>query len=284
MNRSDHITFALGPALLFCPADRPDRFAKAIERSDAVILDLEDAVAPEDKDLARQSIAEHFRKIDSELASRTVVRINPVGTPHFAADAQTLSDFTPAYVMVAKTESAEHIQAVHTKFPHSQIIALCETAAGAAAAYEIVDHPATSAIMWGAEDLMVSLGGTSSRHADGTYRDIARHVRSTVLLAAASRGKAAVDSIYADIGNTSGLSAEAADAVGSGFAAKACIHPSQVSAIRQAFLPTEEEAEYAHALLKEAEQHGGAFQFRGGMIDAPLLRHAERIARRALSD
>ncbi|NDK31028.1 HpcH/HpaI aldolase/citrate lyase family protein [Nesterenkonia haasae] len=282
MNRSDDIPFTLGPALLFCPADRPDRFGKAAERSDAVILDLEDAVAPEDKARARQSVAEYLSGIDPELASRTVVRMNPVGTSDFAADARVLADFPPEHVMLAKTESAEDVQAVHSSFPSSQVIALCETAAGGAAAYEIADHPATSAIMWGAEDLMVSIGGTSSRHPDGSYRDIARHVRSTILLAAASRGKAAVDSIYADIKDTHGLSVEAADAVGSGFAAKACIHPSQVAAIRDAFLPTDEEAEYAQALLEEARHHGGAFQFRGGMIDAPLLRHAERIAQRAV--
>lgn len=284
MSSSDRTAFTLGPALLFCPADRRDRFAKAADRSDAVILDLEDAVAPADKDAARRNIADHLTSVDAELAARTVVRVNPVETADFAADAELLADHRPQHLMVAKTESADDIDAVHRRFPDSHLIALCETAAGAAAAYEIAAHPATSALMWGAEDLVVSLGGTSSRHADGRYRDIARHVRSTVLLAAASRGRSAVDSIYADISDTVGLAAEAADAVGSGFAAKACIHPSQVTAIRQAYRPTDEELDYARALLEEAAHHGGAFRFRGGMIDAPLLRHAERIVQRAPAD
>ncbi|RJN32054.1 HpcH/HpaI aldolase/citrate lyase family protein [Nesterenkonia natronophila] len=283
MNRNDPAAFALGPALLFCPAGRPDRFAKAAERSDAVILDLEDAVAPADKERARRVMTDHLSGIDSHTASRTVVRINPAGTAEFDADVQVLAGYQPEHIMLAKTQSAEDVQAVHRRFPDAQVIALCETAGGAAAAHEIAGHPATSAIMWGAEDLVVSIGGTSSRHPDGTYRDIARHVRSAILLAAAACGKAAVDAIYADISDTAGLSAEAADAVGSGFAAKACIHPSQVDPIRQAYRPTAEEAEYAHALLDEAAHHSGAFQFRGGMIDTPLLRHAERIAQRALA-
>lgn len=280
MSRSKDSTFALGPALLFCPADRPDRFTKAAERSDAVILDLEDAVAPEDKDGARDSVADYLRGLAPESASRTIVRVNPVSSEAFAADVRALVGTSPTHIMVAKTESSDDISTVQNRFPDAKIIALCETAAGAAAVHEIADHPATSAIMWGAEDLVVSLGGTSSRRPDGTYRDIAAHVRSTVLLAAASRGKAAVDSIYADISDAAGLSAEAADAVGSGFAAKACIHPGQVTAVRQAYRPTAEEAEYAQALLAEAAHHGGAFQFRGSMIDAPLLRHAERIVQR----
>ncbi|TLP76857.1 HpcH/HpaI aldolase/citrate lyase family protein [Nesterenkonia sphaerica] len=283
MSTRETAGFLLGPALLFCPADRPDRFAKAAERSDAVILDLEDAVAPADRTRAREAVADYLHGADAATARRTVVRVNPSAGADFAADMQMLSTHQPPHIMLAKTESAEDIQAVHRSLPHAGVIALCETAAGAAAAAQIAEHPATTAIMWGAEDLVVSLGGTSSRHADGTYRDIARHVRSTILLAAASRGKAAVDAIYADISDTAGLAAEAADAVGSGFAAKACIHPSQVSTIRQAYRPTAEEAEYAAALLEESRHHGGAFQFRGSMVDAPLLRHAERITERALA-
>ncbi|WP_150462723.1 HpcH/HpaI aldolase/citrate lyase family protein [Nesterenkonia ebinurensis] len=275
-------SFTLGPALLFCPADRPERYAKAAERADAVILDLEDAVACGDKPGARQALAEHFSSADQKLVERTVVRVNPAGTEDFEADLGVLDEHLPQYVMLAKTQSGADIQAMHARLPQAQVIALVETAAGAAAAYEIAEHPATAAVMWGAEDLIVSLGGTSSRHTDGTYRDIARYVRSTVLLAAASRGKAAVDSIYADIADAEGLAAEAADAVGSGFAAKACIHPAQVQTIRQAYRPTEDELEYARALLAEVDKHGaGVFQFRGAMIDGPLIRHAELVVRRA---
>ncbi|GFZ93622.1 HpcH/HpaI aldolase/citrate lyase family protein [Nesterenkonia alkaliphila] len=273
--------FLLGPAMLFCPADRPERYAKAAERSDAVILDLEDAVAPADKPAGRAALIEHLDSAAQDLLERTVVRVNPAGTDAFAADMQALAGAAPQWIMLAKTESADDVQAVTERIPKVPVIALVETAAGAAAVQAIAEHPATAAIMWGAEDLIASLGGTSSRGPDGSYREIARYVRSTVLLAAASRGKAAIDAIYADIKDAQGLAEEAADAVGSGFAAKACIHPAQVQTIREAYRPTEEELEHARALLEEVSKHGGVFQFRGAMVDGPLIRHAELIVSRA---
>lgn len=273
-------TFALGPAILFCPGDRPDRYQKAAERSDAVILDLEDAVAPADKPAARAAVAEHLSGISPELGARTVVRVNPAGTADYEADMAALADAGPQYVMLAKAESADDVESLHRRMPKTGVIALCETAAGAAAVQQIAAHPATAAIMWGAEDLIASIGGTSSRRPDGTYRDIARYVRSSVLLAAAAYGKAAIDAIYADIADAEGLAEEAADAVGSGFAAQACIHPSQVGVIRQAYRPTEEQLEYARALLAEVPHHGGVFQFRGAMVDGPLIRHAELVVQR----
>ena len=102
------------------------------------------------------------------------------------------------------------------------VIALCETTKGVINAGTIAEAPNVVALMWGAEDLVASLGGTSSRFPDGRYRDVATHARSTVLLAAGGNGKAAVDSIYANIPDLEGLRAEAADAVASGFTAKAC--------------------------------------------------------------
>lgn len=274
------MSFSLGPTILFCPADRPDRFAKAAARSDAVILDLEDAVAPADKSAARTAAADYLTSLSPEERARTVVRVNPAGTEDFDADLAVLADAAPEYLMLAKTESADQVQAVSDRMPEARVIALCETAAGAAAAPAIAAHAATVAVMWGAEDLIASIGGTSSRTPEGTYRDIARHVRSTVLLAAAAHGTAAIDSIYADIADADGLADEAADAVGSGFAAKACIHPSQVEIIRQAYRPTDEQLEYARALLGELKHHGGVFQFRGSMIDGPLIRHAELVVAR----
>ena len=89
--------------------------------------------------------------------------------------------------------------------------------------------------MWGAEDLVASLGGTSSRHADGSYRDVARAARANVLLAAGAAGIPAIDTVHLDIDDLDGLRAEAEDAAASGFAATACIHPSHVAVIREAY-------------------------------------------------
>lgn len=277
--------FDLGPTLLFCPADQPDRYQKAMDRADAVILDLEDAVSPADKPAARRHLAAHLRRLqdapDPGPLRRTVVRIGPAGTEDFHADVELLSAVRPGFVMLAKTEHVDDVEAAARALPGAGILALCETAAGITRAEDIAAHEAVVALMWGAEDLIASIGGSSSRRPDGTYRDVARDSRTRVLLAAATHGAAGIDSIYADISDTEGLRAEAADAVASGWAAKACIHPGQVAVIREAYTPGEEEHEHARALLEEVPRHGGAFQFRGSMIDGPIIRHAERIIQRA---
>ncbi|MGO2741633.1 MAG: HpcH/HpaI aldolase/citrate lyase family protein, partial [Cellulosimicrobium funkei] len=207
--------FGLGPALLFCPGDRPDRFAKAADRADAVILDLEDAVAPHAKDAARRAVVEASATLDP---ARTVVRVNPVGTPEHALDVAALADTRLRTVMVAKAgpELLASLGALATTLPGVRVLALCETAAGVVAAPELARRPEVVALMWGAEDLVASLGGTSSRRPDGTYRDVARHARAAVLLAAGAAGKAAVDAVHLDVGDLDGLRAEAEDAAASG--------------------------------------------------------------------
>jgi len=266
------MTFRLGPALLFCPADRPERFDKAAARSDAVIIDLEDAVSPAAKGDARAALLEH--PLDPE---RTIVRVNPAGTPDFALDVAALEHTEYRFVMCAKAETAAQMAALAAY----RVIALCETAAGIQGASALAAESNVVALMWGAEDLIASLGGTSSRDASGRYRDVARHARSTVLLAAGAAGKAAVDSVYLDIPDTEGLAVEAADAVASGFTATACIHPSQVAVIRAAYVPTADAVSHARALLAAAVTERGVFQFEGRMIDGPVLRHAETVVRRA---
>jgi citrate lyase subunit beta/citryl-CoA lyase len=262
----------MGPALLFCPADRPERFAKAAERADAVILDLEDAVAPNRKQAARDALLSH--PLDP---ATTIVRVNAWGSPYFADDVVALAHTGYRTVMVAKTEDAEQVSGLE----RYGIVALVETAAGVQRAAEIaaVDH--VVAVMWGAEDLVASLGGSSSRHADGSYRDVARHARSTVLLAAAAAGVAAIDAVHLDIADEAGLAAEATDAASVGFAATACIHPSQVDTIRRCYAPSPDELEWARRVLDAARESRGVFVLDGRMVDAPVVRHAERVVRSA---
>jgi citrate lyase subunit beta/citryl-CoA lyase len=131
--------------------------------------------------------------------------------------------------------------------------------------------------MWGAEDLVASLGGRSSRHDDATYRDFARFARSQVLLSARAHDRVAIDAIHLDIADVEGLRGEARDAAASGFSATACIHPSQVDVVRSAYRPTEDEVAWASAVLRAATNERGVFRYEGRMIDAPLLRHAEQI-------
>ncbi|QQQ63662.1 HpcH/HpaI aldolase/citrate lyase family protein [Paenarthrobacter ureafaciens] len=275
------LPFTMGPALLFCPADRPERYSKAADRSDAVILDLEDAVAPADKQRARGAILAQLGAAGNtpELEpGRTIVRVNPVGSAEFGKDLHSLAHTPYRTVMVAKAESAEDMRALDGY----RVIALCETAAGVLNAAAIAAEPNVVALMWGAEDLLASLGGLSSRNDDGGYRAVALHARSAVLLAAKAAGKEAIDAVYVNIPDLDGLAVESRDAVASGFGAKACIHPSQVAAVREAYAPAPEAVEEARELLDAASAAGsGVFQFKGKMIDGPILKHAESVLRRA---
>lgn len=265
--------FPWGPALLFCPADRPERYAKALERADAVILDLEDAVDPARRPEAREAL------VASELdPERVIVRVNPAGTDDHDADLAALAATPYRVVMLPKAERTVDLDGLRDY----AVIALCETAAGVLAAPSLAAAPGVIALMWGAEDLVASLGGTSSRHADGRYRDVARHARSAVLLAAGAASIHAVDTVHLDIADLDGLAAEAEDAVAVGFAATACIHPGQVETIRAAYRPDPAEVQAARELLAAAESAGGGvFRHAGRMVDGPVLAHARAVLRRS---
>lgn len=266
------MTFLMGPALLFCPASRPDRYGKAAERADAVVLDLEDAVAPADKPAAREALA--ASSLDPE---RTIVRVNGVRSGELEADLAALAGTRYRTVMLPKAESAADVGAV----AGFQVVALVETARGVVAASEIAAAEAVVALMWGAEDLVASLGGTSSRGPDGGYRGVAAHARSAVLLAAAAVGKAAIDAVHTDLADLEGLRAEAEDAAASGFAATACLHPDHVPVIRAAYRPGEEQVAWAERVLAAAATQPGVFSFEGQMIDEPVLAQARRVMERA---
>lgn len=257
-----------GPAWLFCPADRPERFEKAAAAADVVILDLEDGVAAKDREAARQAL------IDTPLdPARTVVRINPSATSDHQLDLEALARTDYAVVMLAKTESPRQVRDLAPR----EVVVLIETPLGALEVGELARMDNAFAVMWGAEDLFAVTGGTANRWPDGSYRDVARHVRSQSLLAAKAYGKIALDSVYLNIKDLDGLRAESDDAVAVGFDAKVAIHPSQVAVIRDAYAPTDEQVDWARAVLAAARDERGVFQHEGLMVDAPVLRRAERI-------
>jgi citrate lyase subunit beta / citryl-CoA lyase len=259
-----------GPAWLFCPADRRERFEKAAAAADVVILDLEDGVAAKDRQAARAAL------VDTPLDPvRTVVRINPSTTADHQLDLEALSRTAYTTVMLAKTEDAQQVR----DLAPLEVVVLIETPLGALAVSELARMDNAIALMWGAEDLFAVTGGTANRNADGSYRDVAQHVRSQTLLAAKAYGRMALDSVYLDIKDLDGLRNETDDAVAVGFDAKVAIHPSQVAVIRAAYAPTAEQVEWARHVLEVARNERGVFQFEGIMVDAPVLRRAERIVR-----
>jgi citrate lyase subunit beta / citryl-CoA lyase len=257
-----------GAGWLFCPADRPERFKKAAAAADVVILDLEDGVAAKDRESARESL------IASRLdPKRTVVRINPSATADHQLDLEALTRTSYTTVMLAKTEDPQQVR----DLAPLDVVVLIETPLGALAVTETARVDNVYAVMWGAEDLFAATGGTANRWPDGSYRDVARHVRSQSLLAAKAYGRMALDSVYLDIKDLDGLRAESDDAVAVGFDAKVAIHPTQVAVIRAAYAPTDHQVDWARRVLDTARSQRGVFQYEGIMVDAPVLRRAERI-------
>ena len=261
-----------GPGWLFCPADRPERFGKAAAAADVVILDLEDGVAAKDREQARAAL------VDTPLdPDRTVVRVNPAATDDHALDLEALAKTKYSTVMLAKTEDPQQIR----DLAPLDVVVLIETPLGAVVVNELARIDNAFALMWGAEDLFAVTGGTANRWPDDSYRDVAKHVRSQTLLAAKAYGRLALDSVYLDIRNLDGLRAEADDAVAVGFDAKVAIHPTQVAVIRDAYAPTAQQVDWARRVLDTARGQRGVFQFEGIMVDAPVLRRAERIVQLA---
>jgi len=260
----------LGPAWLFCPAHRPDRFGKAAAAADAVILDLEDGVGAADRPHARAALLS--TPLDPR---RTVVRVNAVDTADHALDVDAVRRAGYRQVMVAKAESAQQL----TDLGDLDVIALCETPAGVLRAESIAAAAPVVAVMWGAEDLAAAVGIESSRLAGGEFAAVLRHARTTVLFAAAAVGKPVIDTVHVDLADLAGLASEASEASAGGFRFKACIHPSQVPVVRASYRPAPEQLDRARRLLAAAGT--GVFVFEGRMVDEPVLRQARAIVARA---
>jgi citrate lyase subunit beta / citryl-CoA lyase len=263
-----------GPALLFCPGDRRDRFGKAAAAADAVILDLEDAVAPDNKNRARDEAARALRDLDP---ARTIVRINAVGTPWHDDDVAALAASPGVTVMLPKARAAADLETLAPR----PVIALCETAVGVLAAPAIATAVNCAGLMWGSEDLVADLGGRRGRPPAGGYPPALEEARTRILYAARANGVPPVDTVLADITNTELLRADSTAAANAGFAAKACIHPSQVSVVRAAFRPSPEEIRWALEVTARSVTSPGVFQLAGQMVDAPVIARARETLSQA---
>lgn len=269
-----------GPALLFAPADRPDRFAKAAARADAVILDLEDGAASADPAAKRAAVAGAAETAGLDPA-RVIVRITGPGEPTFAGDLAMVRD-SPFDTVIVPKLGAE----VPGELAGLKVIALVETAAALLNLAGIAAHPDVVALYWGADDLAAGLGGDSSRRgpgepAPGTYRDPQRLARTCTLVHAAAAGIPAIDAVWADFSDPEGQYAEARDAAGCGFAAVACIHPATAAAVRRAYAPSAAQLARARRILDAAGAAVGAFTVDGAMVDAPVVAQARITVARA---
>ncbi|MFB6354306.1 MAG: CoA ester lyase [Halobacteriales archaeon] len=273
-------------SLLFTPGDRPEMLRKAPGvGADVLVFDLEDAVVPSRKDAAREAVGEVLADPSFDPDAEVCVRVNPAGV---AADDDLAAVLGPDArldsVMLPKVDRARDVgtlaRLLEERGRELPVVALVETAAGILHAEAIAAASPTDALFFGAEDLAADVGAT--RTADG--HEVA-HARQHVVLAAGAAGVDAIDMVYPDIDDLDGLRARAREAVRLGFDGKPAVHPSQVEPINEAFAPDEEELAWARRVLdarEAAEADGrGVFTVDGEMVDAPLVRQAERLVERA---
>ncbi len=275
-------------SLLFTPGTRPERFGKAATTAaDGVIIDLEDAVGPADKDTARSSVAEWFRGRAGGARPGFLfcLRVNSPYTEAGLRDLLMLTGlarggFAPDAVLLPKVESAVEVDLVARHLRGAggakvALIALIESAIGLEQAAAIAGaSPALRALAFGGADLAADL------HCDFAWEPLL-HARSRVVQAAAGRGLAVLDVPYIDINDGAGLAAECARVKALGFTGKLAIHPNQVEAIALAFTPTAAEAEFAQGVLAAyTAAAGGVCAFRGKMIDEPVVAAARHVLAR----
>ena len=264
---------ALDPSfLLFVPADRPDRYAKALAAPGATgaILDLEDAVAPDRKAYAREQAAAY---LDAAETSRVVVRINPPRTPDGIADLHGLAAARPpAAIAVPKVDDASDVAAVAEALPGVPQIVLIETAKGLVHCERIAEVPAVLALAFGPYDLAAELGAASEADA------LLPH-RARMVVAARAAGRYAIDGPAREYGDAAIPRRDALHALRLGFDGKLLIHPAQLAPVRAAFAPSADEIAYARRIVAAAEA-GSPAVLDGTMIDAPIVALAERVLRR----
>jgi citrate lyase subunit beta / citryl-CoA lyase len=265
-----------GPAVLFCPGDRPDRFLRGAEIGDTLILDMEDGVLPERKSYARSQVVAALRQLDP---ARTVVRINSLASPWAEEDLEALSATDVSVIMLPKTQSTSDLDHVRGFF----VIALCETAMGVLAAPDIARHERCVALSWGGQDLAADLGSRPLLM-DGSLHPTGRFAREWISFSAAAAGVAAIDTVRTDLDDDAGLRQEAHLAATGGYIGKLVLHPRQATIVREAFQPSAPELEDARAIVRAANEGRkagrGVVVHEGRMLDRPIVARANALLKR----
>jgi citrate lyase subunit beta/citryl-CoA lyase len=259
---------------LFVPGDRPDRFAKATASgADAVILDLEDAVAPQSKAFARQSSREYLL-----AGNPAYVRVNGADSEYHHTDLMALSALEDQLrgVVLPKSEQVESFDQLDRVLPKGAVaVALIETAAGVNNAYEIAAAPRVARLAFGSADFTLQTG----------IEDEPRGLllaRSTLVVGSHAGGlEGPIDGITTALDDDDAAQHDAEDGRRLGFAGKLCLHPRQIAPVLRGFTPPARDVMWASEILSAAEGAGGrAIRVRGQMVDLPLLRRARQLMSR----
>lgn len=282
-------------SFLFVPADSERKLEKAAGvGADALILDLEDAVAADARPAARQLAAEYLPG-----KSNVWVRVNPIDTEDCMADLEAVVPAGPAGIVLPKPRRARDAVSLSERIDvlenhdniqrgRTRIIALCTE--HPEALFTLHDYvgtvPRLDALSWGAEDLSAAVGASANRDAHGNWLPPFELARSLCLFAAAAAEVAAIDTVYTNFRDLDGLQRYAMNARRDGFSGMLAIHPAQVEVINKAFEPTQEELEHAERVvaLFAANPDAGTIALDGKMIDRPHLVQAKRLLQRTQGD
>ncbi|NPC55602.1 HpcH/HpaI aldolase/citrate lyase family protein [Caenimonas soli] len=257
---------------LFVPGTRPERFGKALASgADAVILDLEDAVAADDKAAARQMIANWFMGASPADRSRIVVRINDAESTWFADDLRALREAGASSVLLPKAESAQQIAETKAALRNASVLALIESARGVVQV-DTVAAAGASRLVFGTLDFALDLDIDMTSDASGLA-----YAASRIALASRVAGlPTPVAGITPQFDDPVRLLADLAVARGQGFGAKLCIHPCQVEPIHAALRPSAEALDWARRVIAADAASPGAARLDGRMVDRPVVLQAQR--------
>jgi citrate lyase subunit beta / citryl-CoA lyase len=284
-------------SFLFVPGDSDRKLARSASAgADALIIDLEDAVAAENKAAARVRAGEFLRAHAGPRASQLWVRINPLDTAEAVADLEAVVGARPDGIMQPKIRSADDVirlgQLLEDLEARSQLtkgsIRILPVATETPEVlFALGDFARCGArllgLTWGAEDLSAAIGATDNRDSDGHWTQPYQLVRSLCLFGAGAAGVPAIDTVYVALRDAEGLRGECAAARRDGFVGKLAIHPDQVAIINECFLPSAHELAHATRVVELFTANPGvaALSLDGRMIDIPHLRQAQRILARA---
>jgi citrate lyase subunit beta / citryl-CoA lyase len=266
----------LPTSYLFVPGDRPDRFAKAIAAgAGAVIIDLEDAVAPEAKPAAREHIRT-WSNGDAAARADVVVRINDAATVWFEADLDLVRACGIRGIMLPKAERAADIARCLAALPGDGfVIPIIETARGLLAVEDVATASGVQRLAFGTLDYAVDVD------LSGDERGLLYPACRMALASKAAGIGSPIAGVTPAIGNDAQLESDLRFARACGFGAKLCIHPAQLLVTRRAFAPTEEEIAWARRVIDAAASGRGAVQVDGKMVDRPVVLKAQSILDRA---
>ncbi len=279
-------------SVLFVPGGHPRRIEKAPSTgADALVLDLEDSVAPDEKDRARELVAAALREGrvgDAEAA----VRVNAPGTPHFAADLEAAVTAGADAVMLPKAQDAEVLAEVSARIDALEsergpgasvrLLALVETPAGVLRSASLADAAwRVDALCFGHADFAREMGLAEADASGG----VIFHARCALAIAARAAGVSAIDCVFLDVRDERAFREDAACGLRLGFEGKLCIHPTQVRIANEVYTPTPERVDYARRVVEGWEEAlaggSGVFSLDGRMIDAPLVALERRVLERA---